>query len=340
MYYSLLMFTHNSDSDNEGLVTSLFFTVASVFSCCTKSKPDEAATYVQDTKPSQTLPLKEKGMFAASFEQIPCNGPIYDYQYRTGRRYVSADNFPRANDLDAYLARQRSLLSMSSCSSLDLATEANLDFHILADQFVDLFSLVTDAQLEELRSVFPNEVAYFLEHGERLTALVVKQEFTQDGSEDLAALSEIVDILRGSGQYMHEFLSVLSQTSGSRCSSVVSPCLPEVDKEILTLVVDPELTEPATTPFSPVTPANLKTPEWFETQECSDVSDSGEDLQLPVPDNSSKSAPVKGFPDELVINIESSLASPRTPLSASKVQVKHQSAVAAFEEWAALQSSL
>jgi len=208
----------------------------------------------------------------------------------------------------------------------------NLDFHILADQFVDLFFLVTETQLEELKSVFPNEVAFFLEHGERLTALIVKQEFTQDGSENHEALSELVEILRG--QNMQEFLSVLSQTSGSRCSSV-SSLLPEFDMGEYPSHLDvPKLMHPATS-------SRLNSPEWFGcNQECSDGSDSGEDLQqrLPVP-----SLPLKEFPEELVININTSLTGltpTTTPLSASKVQVDHHSAVAAFEEWAELQSPL
>jgi len=205
------------ESENEGILFSLVLTVANAFSCCTRSVKEAQATYNTDVKPSQTLAEpQEKGMFATSFEQIPCNKPIYDFEYKVGRRYVGGDNFARSPDLDIYLDRRKSLCPQDSTGSLILATEDNLDFHILADQFVELFAEVSDAQVEQLRTQFPNEVDYFLEHGERLTSLVVKQEFTRDGSENLEALQDVVEILRGMN--MGEFLGALSVCSSQTCT--------------------------------------------------------------------------------------------------------------------------
>jgi len=319
------MFSHNSnsydDTENEGLLFSLVLSVANVFSCCTKSQKRDQATYV-DVKPSQAIVAQEKkGMFATSFDQIPADGPIYDYQYRTGRRYVTGDNFPRANDLDIYLARHKSLCSIDSTNSLDLATEANLDFHILADQFVDLFAEVSEAEVEQLRSQFPNEVAYFLEHGERLTTLVVKQEFTrQNGSENLEALQEIVEILRGMN--LGKFFSVLSQTSGSKCSSVST----FGDLPLSPLPIEKMLPKA----FSPTDPAQLKSKQWFTDR--SEGSDSGESLENPM-----LTEDLILNAEDLTLEINSSLKG-FTPISETNVEFKHRSAVEVFEEWAAIQS--
>jgi len=301
------MFSHNDSSDhydteNEGLLISLVLAITNAFSCCHRSQKqqDEPATYVD--KPCHKVIPEKKGLFATSFDQIPCDGPIFDYQYRTGRRYVTGDNFPRTNDLDIYLTRQKSLVSIQSNGSLNLATEANLDFHILADQFVDLFAQVSAFQVEKLRSQFPNEVAYFLEHGERLTSLVVKQEFTKDGAENLEALQEIVEILRGMN--MKVFFHVLSQGA----SSIFSSNLSEEQSDI-----------PFLTPAR--VPSAVKPQQWFD--ECSDRSDSGESLEGPALQIT-----------ENEMEIDTSLKG----FSPIEVDCKHHSAVEMFEEWAALQS--
>jgi hypothetical protein len=314
------MFSHNESSDffddeNEGLLLSLVLAVTNAFSCCSKSqKQKDQATYV-DVKPSQTITApREKGMFARSFDQIPCDRPIYDYQYKTGRRYVSGDNFPRSPDLDIYLAREKSLSRFDSTGSLTLATEANLDFHILADEFVGLFAKVSEAQVESLRSQFPEEVSYFLEHGERLTCLVVKQEFTHDdGAENLEALQEIVEILRGMNMKM--FFRVLSQSSLtlSRCSSASTLSEEQSDFTRLT---------PACVPIT------LKPQQMFD--DYSYASDSGESLEVPVlPSEEAKS--------DLTLDIDSSLEG-FSPIAGAKIEFKRQSAVDMFEEWVALQT--
>lgn len=214
------MFSHNTyETEDQGLLCSLVLSITTAFSCCSKSQK-EVQVQNTDVQPSKALVPQEKGMFATSFEQIPCDRPIFDFQYRRGRGYISADNFANSPDLDIYLARHKSLCSLGSSSSLTLATEENLDFQILADEFVDLFAEVSEDQVEHLRSKFPNEVSYFLEHGERLTSLVVKQEFTHNGSEILEALQEVVEILQGMN--MGKFFCELSQSS--LCSPSVSLC--------------------------------------------------------------------------------------------------------------------
>lgn len=312
------MFSHNDSSDScdtqpEGLLLSLVVTLTNAFSCCSKcKKQEEQATFV-DVKPSKTIIPQKKGVFATSFDEIPSDRPIYDYQYKTGRRYVSGDNFPRSPDLDIYLAREKSVDPYGSSCSLILATEENLDFHILAEEFVDLFATVSDAQVDEVRSQFPEEVQYFLEHGERLTCLVVKQEFTHDdGAENLEALQEIVEILRGMN--MKKFFRVLSQASLtlSRCSSASSLSEEQSECERLT---------PARVP------AALKPQQRQTYNECSYASDSGESFGIPV-------LPIE---ETKTLETDSSLEG-FSPIGDARFELKHQSSVAMFDEWVAMQS--
>ena len=55
-----------------------------------------------------------KGLFALSFEKIPCNEPIKPCQFRTGRRYIQPDNFPDDDGLDHYLGYMAKLSSKVS----------------------------------------------------------------------------------------------------------------------------------------------------------------------------------------------------------------------------------
>jgi len=119
-------------SFNEFVVNEVFnalYYVSGVFTVVTSlCEDDEEEGHVirKECSPSKLLLTKQqssekkdeldlpKGLFALSFEKIPCNEPIKPCQFRTGRRYIQPDNFPDDDGLDHYLGYMAKLSSKLS----------------------------------------------------------------------------------------------------------------------------------------------------------------------------------------------------------------------------------
>merc|ERR1711953_1458639 len=143
-----------------------------------------------------------KGLFALSFEKIPCDKPIKPCQFRTGRRYIQPDNFPDDDGLDHYLGMMSKLSSKmvalkttDSSLSFDFATEDHLEFQFCAEQFVDLFPMLDGNMLQALKSYYPHQVDFLM--SESLDIELVKNYFTfPNGEEDVDTIGDMCYYLR------------------------------------------------------------------------------------------------------------------------------------------------
>jgi len=187
--------------------TAGFFTM--VTSLCEYADGDEEEQIIRKKgAPSQELVKKEtegpKGLFALSFSKIPCDLPIKPCQYRTGRRYIQADNFPADDDLDHYLGlmnqvsndlQMHKLTTNDSTLSFDFASEDDLEFQLQCERMSELFPQLDSTMLKALSSYFPHHVEYLQDQD--LDGAIVQEYFTSpNGEEDLSSLSEMLFYVR------------------------------------------------------------------------------------------------------------------------------------------------
>jgi len=184
--------------------TAGFFTM--VTSLCEYADGDEEEQIIRKKgAPSQELVKKEtegpKGLFALSFSKIPCDLPIKPCQYRTGRRYIQADNFPADDDLDHYLGLMNQVSNMhklttnDSTLSFDFASEDDLEFQLQCERMSELFPQLDSTMLKALSSYFPHHVEYLQDQD--LDGAIVQEYFTSpNGEEDLSSLSEMLFYVR------------------------------------------------------------------------------------------------------------------------------------------------
>jgi hypothetical protein len=184
--------------------TAGFFTM--VTSLCEYADGDEEEQVIRKKgAPSQELVKKEtegpKGLFALSFSKIPCDLPIKPCQYRTGRRYIQADNFPADDDLDHYLGLMNKVSSMhklttnDSTLSFDFASEDDLEFQLQCERTSELFPQLDSTMLKALSSYFPHHVEYLQDQD--LDGAIVQEYFTSpNGEEELSSLSEMLFYVR------------------------------------------------------------------------------------------------------------------------------------------------
>jgi len=188
--------------------TAGFFTM--VTSLCEYADGDEEEQIIRKKgAPSQELVKKEtegpKGLFALSFSKIPCDLPIKPCQYRTGRRYIQADNFPADDDLDHYLglmnqvsndlSQMHKLTTNDSTLSFDFASEDDLEFQLQCERMSELFPQLDSTMLKALSSYFPHHVEYLQDQD--LDGAIVQEYFTSpNGEEDLSSLSEMLFYVR------------------------------------------------------------------------------------------------------------------------------------------------
>lgn len=177
-----------------------FFTMVTSF--CEYAEEDEENQIMRkEGEPSQELVKKEKegpkGLFALSFQKIPCDLPIKPCQYRTGRRYIQADNFPADDDLDHYLGLMDQVSNMHKLStndstlSFDFASEDHLEFQMQSERVAELFPQLDSTMLKALSLHFPHQVHYLQD--QELDGDIVQEYFTlPNGEEDFSSLSEIL----------------------------------------------------------------------------------------------------------------------------------------------------
>jgi len=181
-----------------------FFTMVTSF--CEYADEDEQEQIIRKKgEPSQELVKKEtegpKGLFALSFSKIPCDLPIKPCQYRTGRRYIQADNFPADDDLDHYLGLMNQVSNMhklttnDSTLSFDFATEDDLEFQLQSERMSELFPQLDSTMLKALSTQFPHQVEYLQDQD--LDGVFVQEYFTSpNGEEDFSSLTEMLFYVR------------------------------------------------------------------------------------------------------------------------------------------------
>jgi len=170
-------------------------------------------------EPSKSLmPKKEekshkaKGLFALSFDKIPCDEPIKPCQFRTGRRYIQPDNFPEDDELDHYLGIMQQLSSNrdyalnpesnmlalktdDSNLSFDFASEDHLEFQLQCEYFMEFFPQLDGSMLQALKSYYPHQVEFL--KNETLSRESIEDYFTlPNGLEDIATLEEMLFYIR------------------------------------------------------------------------------------------------------------------------------------------------
>lgn len=165
-------------------------------------KEGEASKALITQKKEQAECEAPKGLFALSFEKIPCDLPIKSCQYRTGRRYIQPDNFPYDDGLDHYLGLMNtlsnqmvSLKTTDSQLSFDFATEQQLEFQFLCEEFVDLFPKLNDAMLQALKSYYPHQVDFL--KSEEINQKLMEDYFTlPNGEQDFDTLEQMCFYVR------------------------------------------------------------------------------------------------------------------------------------------------
>lgn len=187
-------------------ITGVFTMVTSM---CEYDEDDDEVTRMEGSPSAnlitkaadETLPVP-RGLFALSFEKIPCNEPIKPCQFRTGRRYIQPDNFPSDDDLDHYLglmnkisSRKTQLKSDESTLSFDLASEDHLQFQLLSEQFVEIFPTLDDNMLQALKSYYPLQVEFLQSEG--IDEVSIQVYFSlPNGEEDIKTLEEMCYYIR------------------------------------------------------------------------------------------------------------------------------------------------
>jgi len=192
------------------VMNSIYFVAglfATVKSWCEFVEDEEDCIIRKEFVPSQELIKEEKqgpkGLFARSFEKIPCNEPIKSCQYRTGRRYIQADNFPEDDALDHYLglmnrasSHMHTLKTSDSLASFCLATSDELEFQQLCREFVELFPQLDGNMIQALVSYYPQQIECLVAN-QTLTVEFVQEFFTfPDGKEDFETLEEMFFYVR------------------------------------------------------------------------------------------------------------------------------------------------
>jgi len=112
-----------------------------------------------------------------SFEKLPNDRPIRPCQFRTGRRYISADNFQTEKSFDKYLGREDSK-KLSKMDSFSLASDSVLEFQLLCEEFLNLFKTADESTLDRLLEFYKNEVS-FLRSQTELSILKIREKKTK-----------------------------------------------------------------------------------------------------------------------------------------------------------------
>lgn len=163
---------------------------------------EEDVVYRTGADPSQPLTQGPRGIFATSFEKIPHDVPIEPLKYRTGHRYIQADNFPQDEDLDEYLLKtkktspllRRGLDRDASDNLFCLASEDELEFKLLSQELSLMFSEMNEHQKDALATAYPLQ-ADFLCREEMSTELVENFFTMTNGEEDLTSLEEMCSFM-------------------------------------------------------------------------------------------------------------------------------------------------
>jgi len=178
----------------------------------------------------ETKPVK-KGLFAMSFEKIPCDQPIKACQYRTGRRYITADNFPQDDALDFYLGLMEKTSSCmklktdDSTLSFDFATEDHLEFQIMSEECAELFPELDQNMMQALKAYYPHQVDFL--NSEDLNASFIQTYFTlPTGEEDLGTLEELCIYLRALTSEGKKLARHNSQVTPKEYEAILEQCSP------------------------------------------------------------------------------------------------------------------
>jgi len=216
-------------------VTGLFTMLTSL---CEFGDEEEDTVSQREFVPSEELFKEEKetksvkkGLFATSFDKIPCDQPIKACQYRTGRRYITADNFPQDDALDFYLGLMEKtsscmkLKSDSSTLSFDFATEDHLEFQIMSEECAELFPELDPNMMQALKAYYPHQVDFL--NSEDLNANVIQTYFTlPTGEEDLATLQELCVYLRALTSEGKNAALRNSQVTPKEYEAILEQCSP------------------------------------------------------------------------------------------------------------------
>lgn len=226
-------------------VTGLFTLLTSL--CEFDNEEEEGEVIRKEFVPSEELIKEEKetksvkkGLFAMSFEKIPCDQPIKACQYRTGRRYIAADNFPQDDALDFYLglmektSSNMKLKTDDSTLSFDFATEDHLEFQIMSEECAELFPMLDQNMMQALKAYYPHQVDFL--NSEDLNANAVQTYFTlPTGEEDLATLEEMCTYLRALANEGKKSALRNSQVTPEEYQAILERCSPKDDILPLTL---------------------------------------------------------------------------------------------------------
>lgn len=199
-------------------VTGIFTAVASL---CEYDMEEPEVTRKQGMPSQELMPNAEKekekdmlpvprGLFAMSFDKIPCDQIIKPCQFRTGRRYIQADNFPDDDGLDHYLglmdkisSRMERLRTDDSTLSFDFATEDHLDFVCLAQEVAEKFQELDEPRIQALKAYYPHHVDYL---SESLDETKIIEYFTSvNGEEDYQSLQEFFFYIRELAEDAQDF---------------------------------------------------------------------------------------------------------------------------------------
>lgn len=191
-------------------VLNAVYYVTGIFSLCEydmEEPASEVTTRKQGVPSKELMPKAEKekektrDLFAMSFDKIPCDQIIKPCQFRTGRRYIQADNFPDDDGLNEYLglmnkisSRMERLRTDDSTLSFDFATEDHLDFVCLAQEVAEKFQELDEPRMQALKAYYPHHVECL---SESLDENQIIQHFTSDnGEEDYQSLQELFFYIR------------------------------------------------------------------------------------------------------------------------------------------------
>merc|ERR1719499_1977271 len=209
---------------------------------------------------SKLLMPKRKSLFARSFDALPANRPIRPCQFRTGKRFIHADNFQSETDFDRYLGKHGSG-KVCKADSFSLASDSALEFQMLCADFLRMFQRADEWILDRLGEHYHNEVSY-LQSKKPLCVEQVQEFFFFNGECDSEALTDLADCLRCVSEQRQQALNLeaherpFMDDKSSRESSVSSEDLSEVVLEKIPNHPIP-LMKNAPKPFFSATPCAL-----------------------------------------------------------------------------------
>jgi len=171
--------------------------VQSLFTLCTD--PDEDFEITKDGESSKKVNTAKRGLFASSFEAIPCNLTIEPLQFRTGRRYIQPDAFPDDEDLDDYLflSKTSGLVSAASDLSFHLATNSELEFQQMCRDFAEEFQKLPQEHVGAFQEKYPQLIEFLTEQISTVNGEIFESYFSYpDGQADADSLQEVWKFLK------------------------------------------------------------------------------------------------------------------------------------------------